>query len=133
MSFRHYRLILFIGDVKKMVYKIGNVCDLKDIPIPNSVVYDVLYEYLKVLTFEYGQSRNVDTDDGGYVLFAEDGTLVEDIKAYFDYSKHIPEYVNRSGEYCSAVYLLNNEFAVTIVMSINDAPKEISDYFEEGY
>jgi hypothetical protein len=47
------------------------------------------------------------------------------------------EYVNRTLEsqppICTALYLLNNEFAVVLVMSIADAPKEITDEFEEGY
>ena len=61
------------------------------------------------------------------------GTPAKEVKASFDYTKHPLEYVNRSGPICCAFYLLNNEFAVTIVMSITDAPIEITDAFEEGY
>ena len=116
-----------------MVYKLGRISDLATLPSINPIAYDMIFEYVKVLSYEYGDNRNIDHNDGGYVLFATESSDLEELKSYFDYLKSIPEYVNRSGEYCSAVYLLNNEFAVTIVMSINDAPKEISDFFEEGY
>ena len=76
-------------------------------------------------------------DDGGYVLYAVPGTKAEEIKARFDYTAHLMEYVNRTLDaepaICTALWLLNNEFAVVLVMSIADAPKEITDEFEEGY
>lgn len=107
-----------------MVYKIGNITDLSTIPITDGKTFELLYHYARVLTSEYGQERNVTEDDGGFVLYAPPGTNTEDIKAYFDYTKHTVESVDRYGQLYSAMYILSNEFAVTIVGSIVDAPPQ---------
>lgn len=116
-----------------MIYKLGNVDDLALIPSMDTSTLDTLYAYVSVLTNEYGHDRDIDHSDGGYVLFSTKGTNCEEIKAYFDYSQHTVEYVNRSGELCEAVYILHNEYAVTIVSYIVDAPPQITEAFEEGY
>lgn len=116
-----------------MVYKFGNTSDLASLPSTDPVTLQNLYELTSVLTNEYGDDRNIDTDDGGFVLYVTPGTPAEEVKASFDYTKYPLEYVNRFGPICCAFYFLNNEFAVTIVMSITDAPIEITDAFEEGY
>ena len=120
-----------------MVYKLGNVSDLAMLPTMDEATYNVLHELTGVLTYQYGEDRDIDHDDGGYVLYAEPGTDMGEVKQYFDYTVHLMEYVNRTLEsqppICTALYLLNNEFAVVLVMTIADAPKEITDEFEEGY
>ena len=108
-----------------MIYKIGNISDLVNIPITVGKTFELLYHYTRVLTSEYGKERNVDTDDGGYVLYASPGTKAEDIKDCFDYTKHTVESVERYGALISAMYILHNEFVVTIIMSVDDAPIEI--------
>ena len=50
-----------------MVYKIGNVSDLAKIPIACNKAKEILYHFARVLTTEYGEDRNIDTDDGGYI------------------------------------------------------------------
>ena len=120
-----------------MVYKLANTSDLETLSLDDTVTRDVLLEFTSVLTSEYGADRNVDTDDGGYVLYAAPGTTPEELKQWFDYSTHTIEYVNRefraSPPLCCAMFLLNNDFSVVIVMSIEDAPVEIVDNFEAGY
>ena len=116
-----------------MVYKIGNVSDLASIAIPDSKAYELLSQYAMLLSYEYGEDRNVDLSDGGFVLYATPGTDCKEIKAYFDYTKHTPEYADRYGSICVAMYITNNEYAVVIVMSIADAPEEITQEFVEGY
>lgn len=116
-----------------MVYKIGNIADLTKLPSLTEVEYRNLYEWVSNLDLHYGSDRNVDTDDGGYVLFATPGTKAEEIKVYFDYSNNTLEYVNTDCGLCSALYLLNNDYSVVIVMRIADAPTEITTAFEEGY
>ena len=108
-----------------MVYKIGNISELESIVITDENAYALLSQYAKLLSYEYGEDRNVDTDDGGYVLYATPGTKSEDIKAYFDYSKHTVESVDRFGSLVVAMYILHNEYVVLIVMSEDDAPTEI--------
>ena len=108
-----------------MVYKIGNISDLESIAITDANAYALLSQYARLLSYEYGEDRNIDTDDGGYVLYATPGTNSEDIKAYFDYSKHTLESADRFGSLVVAMYVLHNEFVVLIVMSEADAPAEI--------
>ena len=116
-----------------MVYKLCNICDMASLPSMSQNAWNNIFEFVKVLTFEYGSDRNIDHDDGGYVLYCPEGTSCEEIKDYFDYSKNTVEYVNRSGDICCAMYLLNNDYAVTIIISTADAPNEITEAFEEGY
>lgn len=108
-----------------MVYKIGTTADLDSLPLLNDTALELLHHHASVLTKEYGANRNVDEDDGGFVLYAPLGTNAEDIKPFFDISKHSLEYVNTYGSLCEAVYLPNNDFVVVIIMSIADAPTEI--------
>lgn len=120
-----------------MIHKLAHVRDLESIVMLDPATKKNLFEFLQTLDTEYGDSRNVEEDDGGYVLYCDPDTRPEELKALFDYSEHTLEYVNRdynaSPPICCTMYLLNNEYAVVIVMSIADAPEEITDAFEEGY
>lgn len=107
------------------VYKIGNIGDLTDLSIENKSVLQLLRQYATILTTEYGADRNINTDDGGYILYATPDATTEDIKACFDYTCHTVEYVDKLEEVCSAVYLLSNDYGVVIVMMIANAPPEI--------
>lgn len=108
-----------------MIYKIGNVSDLEMLPPLDDTTLELLCHHARGLTHEYGANRNIDTSDGGYVLFAPSGTSREELKTFFDTSAHTPECVNTYGSLCEAIYLLTNDFAVVIIMSIADAPTEI--------
>ena len=108
-----------------MVYKIGNVSDLESIAITDANAYALLSQYARLLSYEYGENRDVETDDGGYMLYATPSTNSEDIKAYFDYTKHVVESADRFGSLVVAMWIIHNEFVVLIVMSEDDAPIEI--------
>ena len=108
-----------------MVYKIGNISDLASIAIPDSKAYELLSQYARLLSYEYGEDRNVDLSDGGFALYATPGTDCKEIKAYFDYSKHTVESADRFGSLISAMYILHNEFVITLIMSADDAPIEL--------
>ena len=108
-----------------MVYKIGNVSDLTKIPIADDKAKEILYHFAKVLTTEYGENRNIDTDDGGYILYALPGTDVKEIKDGFDYSQNTLEYGEAFEDVCYAVYILSADYGVVIVMSTSDIPEEI--------
>ena len=116
-----------------MVYMLGNYTDMQSLPGLDLKTEEILFSYTSVLSYEYGEDRNVDEADGGFVLYAPPGTDCEELKAYFDYTKHIPEYADRYGSICVAMYIIHNEYAVVIVMSIADAPEEITKEFVEGY
>ena len=118
-----------------MVYKIGNVSDLARIPISSDKAKEILYHFARVLTTEYGEDRNIDTDDGGYILYALPGTDVKEIKDRFDYTQNILEYGEAFEDICYAVYILAQDYGVVIVMSTVDSPegilKEIKNKGEE--
>ena len=113
-----------------MIYKIGNTSDLSKITIPNKDAEKPLRFYADILTETYGESRDLDKEDGGFILYATPNTSCEEIKAHFDYTKHLVEYVDVWGDVCSAVYILSNDYGVVIVMSIADAPREIIEGIE---
>ena len=113
-----------------MIYKIGNISDLSSLPLTDVTTLKLLYHHARALSREYGEKRNVNKDNGGFILFATPGTSVEELKAFFDLSLRIPEYVNSYDSICEAIYLLNNDYAVVIIMSISDAPAEILNEIE---
>lgn len=108
-----------------MVYKIENLADMKKLTDIGMDAWKLLCHHARVLSTEYGEDRNVDNDDGGFVLYCTPGTKSEGIKACFDYTAHTPEYVNTYGDLCEVFYLCNNGYVVVIIMSIADAPIEI--------
>ena len=63
-----------------MIHKLGNICDVAKLKHINVSVKETLLDYTSVLTNLYGEERDIDNDDGGYVLYCEKGTLPEDIK-----------------------------------------------------
>lgn len=108
-----------------MLYKIGNTSDLSKITIPNKDAEEPLRFYANILTETYGANRDLDKEDGGFILYALPNTPCEEIKAQFDYTQHLVEYVDVWGDVCSAVYILSNDYGIVIVVSIVDAPAEI--------
>ena len=115
-----------------MIHKLGHMRDLDNIAVEDEAIYRNLYEFLSVLDNEYGESRNIDVDVGGYVLFCDVGTSLEELgavfnyKAVFDWSGNIKSKI----PYCSTMYFLNNEFAVVLVMAIQDTPDYIKNEIE---
>ena len=108
-----------------MIYKIGNMEDVKKLFSVSDAERKVITKFARILSDMYGSDRDVDNDDGGYLLYCTPGTRKETLKEVFDYTQHTPEFVNLEFCYCHAVYVLNNEYTVSILMYIEDAPKEI--------
>lgn len=114
-----------------MVYKFGNIADVDNIPFEHERAREICTQYASILTAEYGEDRNIDTADGGYILYATPGTRPAEIKAYFDYSKYTLEYVDVFEEVCSALYIISNDYAIVVVMEIADIPLEIKKEMDE--
>lgn len=110
-----------------MVYKIGGLADLARIPIIAEEAKEYLYHYASVLSVEYGEGRDVDKDLGGYILYVLPGTTDDEIKAYFDYTQNEIDIVDSNGNFCSALYIIGDDYGVVIVVSIEDAPEEIKN------
>ena len=109
-----------------MVYKIGNIKDLDALPPTDESAKAMLYHYASVLSSEYGEDRDVDRCDGGYILYIAPHAEDQEVKTYFDYSLRRMEYADRYGDMCCAVFLLNNEYAVIMVARLCDMPAEIT-------
>lgn len=109
-----------------MIYKIGNVDDVDMISQFTEDAKKAVTKFAKILTEIYGADRDVDHDYGGYVLYVTKGTDVEDIKKYFDYDAFPLEFAELFGDdICAAIYITSTEYAVVIVMSIEDIPEDI--------
>ena len=110
-----------------MIYKLGHVEDVENIEIADEKIKTSILNYLEVLDNAYGNERNIDEEDGGYVLFCEGDTRFEDLKMYFDYTDLPPEWVNHidsEPKYLAVLYLLSSDYAVVVVMAENDFKKE---------
>ena len=111
-----------------MIYKIvffRDIVSIKDIP---SGVRTIIEQYVRTISAYYGENRNIDNDDGGYLLYLTPGTPMESVKEFFDYTSHPPEYLTLHQDVtpplCAAHYVLNNEYTVTILLSPEDMPIE---------
>ena len=111
-----------------MIYKIGTVAEAERIAFENEMAKQIVRRYASILTEEYGADRDAYASLGGYILYATEGASVEDIKAVFDYSDALPEYVDICEKICVAVYVISDDYGVVIVMSAADAPHEITKY-----
>ena len=108
-----------------MIYKIGTIADMDSIAFENDNIKQTVYHYVSILTYEYGADRNIETDDGGYILYATMGTTAEEIKAFFDYTANLVEFVDVQDDVCSALFILSSDYGVVIITSLADTPPEI--------
>ena len=107
-----------------MVHKICNVRDMEALPPMDDQIRDLIYHYAKVLSTEYGDDRDID-GDGGFILYVTPQADPAEIKTCFDYTRYTPEYVDLFGQICSAMYLLDNDYCVTLLIAMEDTPVEI--------
>ena len=115
-----------------MICKIGNMDDYckYENALPEEMRESI---YAQTLMFceNYGADRDVDEDDGGYILYCAPGTKEEEIKAYFDYTDCYPEagYLHKevTPPLYSVLYLCNNEFTVNLYIHQQDIPDEIAE------
>lgn len=97
--------------------------------LPKSVSDELLY-YVSVLDSEYGAERDY-LNIGGYILIAENCDDVCEMKAVIDYDSRLCEWASVIGDgYLSAMYLLDNEFAIVVFMPIDVAPKVLLEEFK---
>ena len=113
-----------------MIYKLAHVKDLRNLPITELRALTLLQAILAVLDHEYGTNRNIDEDDGGYVIYASRGTKEEELKSAFDFSTKIWEDVEYHGNLVEIIYLLNNEYSVTLVLHEEDMPEMLRKELE---
>lgn len=114
-----------------MIYKIGTVDDTQKVVFDSDTAKQIVCFHADVLTSEYGADRNIDTDDGGYILYVTKGTPAQEIKASFDYTKHLAELVHLQNGVYSAIYIINNDYVVVIISDASDTPPEIIKEYEK--
>ena len=118
-----------------MIHKLSKPSDVDNLVDIDTHTRNALLRYTKILSDEYGENRNVDNDYGGYVLYIPVGTPIAELKEFFDYSAHYPEFIERIKEsippMCIAVYITSTEYGVVIIMSENDMPCEMKEYIDE--
>ena len=108
-----------------MVYKLSHCNDIYSLPELDKEIEDILHKYISAIIYQSEDKVMVNENTEGCVIYVTPGTNAEEIKPYFDYSKHIPEYVVCYNTICVGVYVLNNEFVVIVVVSMDSAPEEI--------
>ena len=108
-----------------MIHKLGKLKDIESLPPIALGIKSLILEKVKFLSAEYGEERDIDNDDGGYVLYCPYGTSEDELTEHFDYTTALPEYVEVSNGICHALYLTNNEFSVSVIMHEEDLPEEI--------
>ena len=113
-----------------MVYKIGTLSELNKLPSMDEKIRERISENLEILDDNYGSDRDIDKNNGGYVLYAEPGTKDTEVLSWFDYVEYIPEYVDRidsEREFCCSLYLISDDYGVVIFTALADTPEEVTD------
>lgn len=104
--------------------KIANVYQVEAINnLPAELVQAIL-ENVTILDNEYGEEREVDHGDGGYVVVIESVDELAKLKdVHLDVNTMIPEYVDvvncSDGQvYTSSLVLLGSDFGIVVVMPL---------------
>ena len=114
-----------------MIYKLAHLEDVRMLPISEWNAVPIVKATLSVLDEVYGEDRNVDESDGGYLLYASRGTNPEELKAYWNYEDRLYESIEVEDGYAIILYLLNNEYSVTLVMAVEDLPENLKQGLED--
>lgn len=117
-----------------MLYRIGTKRELPTVAskIPERV-YSELYTGTVVLDAEYGAERDC-LQTGGYSLIVETADDLAAFKAVIDYENHPCEWATRLGRdsgWLSALYLLNDDYAIVAFMPMAIAPAAILNDLED--
>ena len=114
-----------------MIYKIGTMHEIPSLScvLPSNVRAELL-RCTAVLDYEYGEGRNYH-QIGGYSLIVETAEDVSKIGSIIDVDHHPPEWVNRIDTYVTALYVLNDDYAVVLFVPLSAAPETILNELEE--
>ena len=111
-----------------MLYKIGTLRELDalELSLPESVLTELTRD-IAILDLEYGEDRDY-WQSGGYAVVVEAGEDIPQFQQIVNFEKHPCEWATRLGRdsgYLSALYLLNDDYAVMAFMPISAAPDAI--------
>ena len=102
-----------------MVYKVGGVKGLAELPPMDEQLFEVVKGYAQILSDHYGTDRDAGMNTGGYILYAEPGSAEDEVKAIFDYQQWEPEFVEMidvEPRYSLQVYVTGDDFGVVVIM-----------------
>ena len=83
-------------------------------------VFSHLQYNIDLLEENYGADRDIDHDDGGFVLLFTHAEDLAHIRSTtnIDFTSHIPEWVDHisteSEDYAAALYLISNDFGIIL-------------------
>ena len=99
-----------------MYYKIGTLAELEKVKekIPYDI-YSKIYNIVSMLDSLYGEDRNVDESDGGYVVYADSQDEIQEAIKVLHFDKKVPELIEDMQGYTNTLYLENNEYGVNFV------------------
>lgn len=117
-----------------MLYRIGTRSELPRVEgrLPEQVMTE-LFQGVMILDVEYGEERDY-LQSGGYSLIAETENDVVQLRQILDVDTRPCEWATRIGRdtgYLSALYLLNDDFAIMVYMPISIAPGAILNDLED--
>lgn len=109
-----------------MILKIGTLKDLdrNKEKMPEEVFRHLHYS-IELLEENYGAERDIDHDDGGYILFFDSMEDLAQIRTsgMLDFTYHVPEWVDRiktaKEDYGAALYLTSNDFGIILAAPVN--------------
>lgn len=112
--------------------KIGHVKETENLQLPQEVV-EVIKGIAAILDAEYGENRDVDGGNGGYVIVIETKEDLEKLKEiYIDLDDVIAEYVDKivvkdEEAYTNSLIICNNDFTISLIIPISMTPKNLLD------
>lgn len=115
--------------------KIAHKREVTTIPNLPTEVAAIAVEIATILDENYGDTRNVEHDLGGYILIAESLEDVETIKEIIDFQYTSPEYVDlisceNDDSYTNSLMLLSSDYSISLIIPLSLTPKELLKYME---
>lgn len=116
----------------KLAYK-NEAISISNLP---AEVAAIVVEIATILDENYGDTRNIEHDLGGYVLIAEAPEDVETIKKLIDFQYTLPEYVElitceKGDSYTNSLMLLSSDYSISLIIPRSLTPKELLKYMGE--
>lgn len=100
--------------------------------IPSAIHTELLALVMR-LDAEYGADRDP-LDEGGYAIVITDADDLVALRSIIDIDNHPCEWAQRTGKdgaFCYALYLLNDDFGITVYMPTVIAPQTILSDLED--
>lgn len=98
-----------------------------------SAIHTELLALVMRLDAEYGADRDP-LDEGGYAIVITDADDLVALRSIIDIDRHPCEWAHRTGKdgsFCYALYLLNDDFSITVYMPVDIAPNTILQDLED--